>query len=115
MPTTTTSSGASTQLPVGATAAPDSAYASRSKTRCADSSTVTRNPALTSRRTSSGTTGARRSVGRTSARTHRCVGARPGSANRDALADDRDAALADGQSAPPVLVVVDTHQGALGD
>jgi len=47
------------------------AYASGSKTRGADLSTVTRNPVATSRPTSDGTSGARRSVERTSARTQR--------------------------------------------
>src|SRR3712207_4241412 len=115
IPTTTTSSGASTQLPVAASTAPASTYAAGSKARCADSSTVTRNPASTSRTTSDGTTGARRSVGRTSARIQRCVPAREGSVNPYALADGGDSALADGQPAPAVLVVVDPHQGAVGD
>src|SRR3712207_4474918 len=115
MPTTTTSSGASTQLPVGASTAPASTYAAGSKARCGDSSTVTRNPASTSRATSDGTTGARRSVGRTSALTQRCVAAREGSVNPYALADRGDPALADGQSAPAVLVVVHPDQRAVAD
>src|SRR5215213_3420328 len=119
MPRTKASAGASTQLPAAVVRAPASAYSSTSKARVAASSTVTSNPTSTSRRTSAGTTGARRSVSRASARIHRRVGCMPGlfagrgSADPLTLADHRHAAVADGEAAAAVVVVVDPDQAAV--